>query len=221
MKSIYEKWEPSSPTCAFQHYFYNQVPEERAPFYAPSPEDDGQKWEEALKKKPTAGSIPVLAKGPLAVGRRLEIQAAVVRAVQARLHEINQILGRLLQAHELRFSVRVDEARRRHVALGRRCLSLAAKVQVLRNRGYNLDGAEEKLLAKLSELNRGAFDPMLSGRQEEIWARMSVLRERAQVLKRETDGLAKDVKAAGENPLDDESMKKVQKVRRLRLRDRC
>jgi nuclear pore complex protein Nup54 len=212
MQNIYEKWEPSSSTCVFQHYFYNQVPEERAPFYAPSPEDDGQKWEEALKKKPSPGSIPVLAKGPLAVGRRLEIQAAVVRAIQTRLHEINEILNKLLQMHDLKFSVRIQETRRRHVALGRRCLSLASKVQVLRNRGYNLDSAEEKLLMKLLELNKTAFDPMLSGRQEEIWARMSVLRERAQILKNETEGLAKEVKPTSENPLDEESMRKVEKV---------
>jgi nuclear pore complex protein Nup54 len=212
MQSIYEKWDPSSPACAFQYYFYNQVPEERAPFYAPGPEEDGQKWEEALKKKPSPGSIPVLAKGPLAVGRRLEVQAVCVRAVQTRLHEINETLNKLLQSHELQFSVRTQEARRKHIALSRRCLALASKVQVLRNRGYNLDSTEEKLRVKLLDLDKSAFDPMLSGRQEEIWARMSVLRERAQILKTEAEGLAKEASAASENPLDEESMKKVEKV---------
>jgi nuclear pore complex protein Nup54 len=77
-----------------------------------------------------------------------------------------------------------------------------------------MDGAEEALKVKLQKLEKLAFDPMVSGRQEEIWARMGVLRERAQLLKTETDKLAKDAAAAGgEGSLDEEQMKKVEKVR--------
>jgi nuclear pore complex protein Nup54 len=213
MLTLAEKWEPSSPSCAFQHYFYNHVPEEQAPYYAPSPGEDEAKWEEALKKKPSPGSIPVLARGPLALGRRLEIQAQWVKAVQARLHEINGALKARLEAHDLQYSVRAADARRKHVVLSRRCLSLATKVQFLRNRGYAMDGAEEQLGARLQKLEQIAFDPMVSGRQEEIWARLSVLRERAMLLKTETDKLAGNISTTGEGPLDEEQMKRVEKVR--------
>jgi len=65
---------------------------------------------------------------------------------------------------------------------------------------------------KLIDLEKVAFDPMLSGRQEEIWARLSVLRERAQLLKNETENLSKKVQTSAENPLDDDQMRKVEKI---------
>lgn len=209
---MYEKWDPSSPACAFQHYFYNQVPEESAPYYAPGPGEDEKKWEEALKERPSPGSIPVLARGPLAVGRRLETQATWVRGIQTRLHELNDILSKRMQVHDLEYSVRAQEARRKHVALSRRCLSLATKVQVLRNRGYALDSTEEQLRVKLVQLEKVAFDPMLSGRQEEVWARMSVVRQRAQMLQSETEKLGKQVNTSTEELLDDEQMKRIERV---------
>jgi nuclear pore complex protein Nup54 len=212
MQVLYEKWDPNSPSCVFQRYFYNQVGENTAPYYAPGPHEDEKKWEEALKNKPNAGAIPVLAIGPMQLGKRLEVQAVWVRGLQTRLHELNEILTKRLQAHDLQYSVRAQEARRRHVVLSRRCLSLATKLQVLRNRGYALDGTEEELRLKLIQLEKVAFDPMLSGRQEEIWARMSVLRDRAQLLKTETERLSKEAQASGENPIDEEQMKRVEKV---------
>lgn len=213
MQILAQKWDPTSPSCPFNHYFYNRVPEEQVPYYAPGPAEDATKWEEALKNKPSANVIPVLAQGPLALGRRLEIQAMTIRALQAKLHELNEVLTKRLQAHDLQYSVRAQEARRKHVVLSRRCLALATKAQVLRNRGYALDGTEEQLRLKLNMLEKIAFDPMLSGRQEEIWAKMSVLRDRAQILKTETERLSKDMSAGKENPLDDDQMKKIEKVR--------
>jgi nuclear pore complex protein Nup54 len=213
MQVLFEKWDPNSTSSVFQHYFYNQVGEERAPYYAPGPHEDEKKWEEALKNKPNSGSIPVLAVGPLQVGRRLEVQAVWARGLQTRLHELNEVLTKRLQAHDLQYSVRAQEARRKHIVLSRRCLALATKVQVLRNRGYALDGAEEQIRMKLTQLEKIAFDPMLSGRQEEIWAKMSVLRDRAQILKAESEKLAKEIQASSDNGIDEEQMKRVEKVR--------
>jgi nuclear pore complex protein Nup54 len=216
MEVLFHKWDPSSTSCVFQSYFYNEVGEARAPYYAPGQHENEKKWEEALKKKPSPGSIPVLAVGPLQLGKRLEVQAVWVRGLQSRLHELNEVLTKRLQAHDLQYSVRAQEARRKHVVLSRRCMALATKVQVLRNRGYALDGAEEQLRLKLTALEKIAFDPMLSGRQEEIWAKMSVLRDRAQLLKSETEKLSKEAAAAGDGGIDEEQMKKVEKVRVVR-----
>ena len=93
----------------------------------------------------------------------------------------------MLQNHDLDISVRTVDAKRKHVMLSQRCLQLATKVQILRNRGYVMDRAEEDLKRKLTELERGAFDPQLNGRQEEIWARMVGIRERARFLQEETE----------------------------------
>ena len=52
-----------------------------------------------------------------------------------------------------------------------------------------MDQAEEELKKKLIELEKKTFDPVLGGRQEEIWARMSGVRERAHILEKETERL--------------------------------
>jgi nuclear pore complex protein Nup54 len=212
MQVMYQKWDPLSPACTFQHYFYNQVPEASAPYYAPGPDEDEKKWEQALKDRPSPGSIPVLAQGPLAVGRRLETQTKFLRAIRSRLHELDNTLSKRMQVHDLEYSVRAQEARRKHVVLSRRCLSLATKVQVLRNRGYALNTTEEQLRVKFMQLEKVAFEPLLNGRQEEIWARMSVVRQRAQMLQTETEKLGKQVNASSEALLDDEQMKRIERV---------
>jgi nuclear pore complex protein Nup54 len=217
METLIGKWNPQSPSCAFQHYFYNQVTEEQAPYFAPGPNEDEKKWEEALKDKPTPGSIPVLARGPLEVGKRLEVQALCLRGIQLKLHELNDVLTKRLQAHDLQYSVRAAEARRKHIVLSRRTLALATKVQVLRNKGYTLDTNEEQLKAKINGLWDEAFDPVFSGRQEEIWARLSVLRERAGQLQKEAEDLSKQIDSSKDSSLDPEQMKKVEKVSLYRI----
>lgn len=118
-----------------------------------------------------------------------------------------------MQNHDLAVSVRAADAKRKHIALSQRCLALATKVQVLRNRGYAMDGAEEELKKRLVLLEKGAFDPVLSGRQEEIWARMSGIRARAKMLQEEQERLGGRVNGAEEGEvLDEASMAMVKKV---------
>jgi nuclear pore complex protein Nup54 len=214
MELIMKKWHPESPECVFQHYFYQDVGKERAMYYAPEPYEDTKKWEKALEEKPSEGSIPVLARGfgNIGLAIRLTTQQRSVYQLNQRVHEINNSLKMRIEEHDLKFTVRTQEAKRKHLALSRRCLALATKAQVLRNRGYALDSAEEDLKAKLSKLEETAFDPVLNGRQEEIWARMTVVRERAQMLKEETEKLGKTVGSTEQAPLDVETMLKVKKV---------
>ena len=214
---LFEKWHPDSSNCAFQYYFYNNVPPEHVPYYGPAPGEDEKKWEEALSKKPSEGSIPVVGKGFRAIGERLGIQVAAVSALQTRLHEINNSLSAMMQNHDLVISVRAADARRKHAALSQRCLRLAAKVQTLRNRGYAMDNAEEELRKKLGELEKGAFDPVLNGRQEEVWARMSGVRARARFLQEEFEKTGRAMAESDEEIIDEDNMKVVKKVSRLRL----
>jgi nuclear pore complex protein Nup54 len=209
--SLFRKWHDKDPLCEFSAYLYNQVDESTAPYYAPSPGENEKKWEEALRKKPGPGSIPLLVRGPEALSRRLNQQAVAIRWLQNRMHEIRAQLENTRQKHELEYSVRAQEARRKHLALSRRFLAMGSKLQLLRNRGYNLDPAEEALQAKLEALEKQAFDPVVDGRQEEIWARMGVVRERALLLQGEFDKLAKERKGT-DAPIDEDSMKTVEKV---------
>lgn len=182
-------------------------------YYVPNPGEDEAKWEDALAKKPSADVVPSLYRGFNKLSERVKGQALAVQGLNARLHEINDSLTAQQQQHELDVSVRAAEAKRRHVALSQRCLRLAAKVQVLRNRGYVMDTAEEDLRRKLSELERSTFDPSLSSRREEIWARMVGIRERTKMLQAETERAGNGLGEQQEMGLDEEILSRAKKVR--------
>lgn len=208
------KWDSDSSECAFQYYFYNSVKPEEAPFYGPTQDEDERKWEEALSKKPSPGAIPVLARGFEKVAERIRQQSAAVTALRTRLHEINNSLSLLKDTHELNVASRITEAKRKHVVFTQRTLALATKVQILRNRGYVMDQQEEDLKKKLFEMEKKTFDPVLGGRQEEIWARMSGVRERARILQAETEKLGKTIESQQNGELlTEEDQKALEKVR--------
>lgn len=212
MAILFEKWNPEHPNCVFKNYFYNNVAPEQVPYYRPGPGEDEKKWEEALSNKPTPGSIPILASGFPALAQRLRTQVLAVQALQARLHEINDSLVEMMQNHDLVISVRTADAKRKHTVLSQRCLNLAMKVQVLRNRGYVMDAAEEDLKKKLVQLEHAVCNPVFSGRSEEIWARMMGLRERARILEEDSERTAKAASDQQESAIDEEILKKTKQV---------
>jgi nuclear pore complex protein Nup54 len=144
----------------------------------------------------------------------MDMQAKALNTLQGRLHEINNGLNTLLQKHDLQISIRAAECRRKHLRISQQCLSLAAKTQVLRNRGYAMDSAEEELRKKLMVLERSVFDPALNGRAEEIWARMVSVRERGRQLQREFEKAGRSVVQGKEQVVDEEVMRRVKKVSR-------
>jgi len=208
MITVLDKWDTASPNCVFKHYFYNKVDDNMAPYYRPGPGEDATAWEEALSKKPGPGYIPVLCTGFQQMGERIQLQQRNLANFNARLHEINNSLGQMMQNHETKTSIRAMDARRKHIVLKQRCLALATKVQVLRNRGYAMGGDEEDLRTKLMVLERNIHDPGLDARGEEIWARMLLVQERARMLKTEFD------RAGNENSdlLDEDTSNKAKKI---------
>lgn len=95
--------------------------------------------------------------------------------------------------------------------LSQRTLALAAKTEILRNRGYAMDESEVQLQRKLQELERKVFDPLVTGRVEEIWARMMTLRERSKRLQQELEQLGEVKDQAGEG-INEATLKTAKKV---------
>jgi nuclear pore complex protein Nup54 len=211
IKTVLDQWDTGSPNCAFQYYFYNKVPPHTQEYFRPGPNEDPKKWEDALKLKPGPGYVPVLCTGFSQLAERLLVQASNLAVFNSELHKINTHLEDLLHKHEMSTSIRAMDAKRKHMVLKRRCLVLATKVQILRNRGYAMGGDEEDLKAKLVALEKGVSDPGLDARQEEIWARMVTVQERARLLKAEIE---KNGQPAG-HILDEQTNKWAQKVRRF------
>ncbi|EFX02011.1 nup57-like nuclear pore protein [Grosmannia clavigera kw1407] len=205
------KWRPDVPTTVFKEYFYNKVDESRVPFFQPQAFENPRDWEEALQNKPAPGYLPVLCTGFEGLATRLQLQRRTVAAFNAGLHEINTKLDSILSQHDLQTSVRALAARRRHAELSRRVLALAAKTQVLRNRGYALSGDEDDLKQKLQAIEKTMQDPALSARMEELWSRLIVLRNYADALRvevnkrgvREEEGLGEDVEAKAKKIVED------------------
>ena len=213
---LHSKWLPDQPECVFQTYLYNAVPPEQAPFYGPQPGEDEKKWEQALADKPHPGAVPILIRGFGQLAQRVDLQSYAVDAMRIRLHEINSCLSLMKNAHELDVASSLLAARQKHTVFTQRTLALAAKVQILRNRGYAMDPAEEELKRKLLELEKKLFDPIIGGRQEEIWARMSGVKERVRLLEAETERLG--VAAQGSNTeLTAEEQKQVEDVSLLAI----
>lgn len=210
---VRDKWDAQVQSSPFRGYLYNHVGDDNAPFFQPSIEDDETKWEEALRKRPGSGYVPVLVKGFMDLGKRAQRQKDFLAMLQTRLHEINNCLTDLLSRHDLKISVKVADARRKHIVLSKRCLALAAKTQMLRNRGYAMDDAEEELKKKLTQLERSVFDPSLNGRGEEIWARMLAIHEHSKRLQAEMDRAGVNVTMNGEDEIDEQTMKTAKKVR--------
>lgn len=179
-----------------------------APYYRPPPGEDPKAWEDALSKKPGPGFIPVLCVGFAQMGKRIELQQRNLTGFNATLHKINNSLSAMMQRHETQTSVRATDARRKHLVLKQRCLALATKVQVLRNRGYAMGGDEEVLRTKLMALERSVNDPGLGARGEEIWARMLIVQERARLLRNEIEKSGQDTT----DILDEEMSRRAKKV---------
>ncbi|KAK5655934.1 hypothetical protein OQA88_5069 [Cercophora sp. LCS_1] len=208
---VTEKWDFSNPNCAFKTYLYNKVDEATIPFRKPGPLDDPKEWEEALQHKPAPNYIPVLCAGFPSIVARLVLQRRAISEFNNILHAINIKLDEILSRHDLEHSVRALNARRRHAELSKRCLALASKVQVLRNRGYALSSDEDELRQKLQKIDKGLQDPALSARMEELWSRLIVLRGHADSLKDQInkpgfadgDGLGEEIEAKAKKILED------------------
>ncbi|KAL3467650.1 nucleoporin complex subunit 54-domain-containing protein [Aspergillus heterothallicus] len=212
MLIVKEKWDHTNRTSPFRTYLYNHVGEDTAPFYQPGPQDDETKWENALRERPDSGYVPVLVHGFWELGKRAQRQRDFLTMMQSRLHEINNCLTDLLSRHDLKISVKIADCRRKHIVLSKRCLALAAKTQVLRNRGYALDDAEEELKKKLAQLEKSVFDPSLNGRGEEIWARMLAIREHSKRLQAELERAGSGAAAQSEDELDENTIKIAKKI---------
>lgn len=132
--------------------------------------------------------VPVIAIGFGDLENRVKQQQNQVYAYRNVLHTILQKLDTLQQKHDLATSIKLEDCRRRHIALARRALSLAAQVQVIKNRGYALHPEEEEMKKKLESLSKKVNDPQINGKVNEIWARMTMVRERARQMSDDVSG---------------------------------
>lgn len=139
-------------------------------------------------KRLTISVVPVLAIGFEDIQKRITSQEQQTAAYRLRMHEVVKKLTELANVHELSTSVRVQEAQIKHIELSRRSLNLAIKVQIVKSRGYSLRPEEERLKTRLLELSKRLNDPAVFGRINEIWARMTLIRDQLKALDSQDGG---------------------------------
>ncbi|RMZ87105.1 hypothetical protein DV736_g5669, partial [Chaetothyriales sp. CBS 134916] len=207
MNVIKDKWDAATLSSPLRAYVYQHVPDEKeALLYRPDASEDEARWEEAIAKRPGPTWVPLLLRGFFELGKKAQMQTEAMQRSNMILQEINHSLDIQLDIHRHKVAARLSEASRRQLALSRRTLALAVKVQTLRNKGYVMDNAEEELKAKLDKLERDVLDPSLEARQQEIWARMLGIRERGKRLKAEMDKL-EPVANSDDPTLDENTIK--------------
>lgn len=203
MNVVKDKWDAATLASPLRTYLFQHVGDEKEALqYRPGPGEDEDKWEEAIQKRPGPDWVPLLVRGFGELGRKAQLQEDALARCNMMLQEINNSLNIQLEIHQQKVAARLAESKRRQLAISRRTLALAVKVQILRNKGYVMDNAEEELKAKLEKLERDVLDPSLDAREQEIWARMLGIRERAKRLKSEMDKITPS--AAAEEPALDE-----------------
>lgn len=182
IEKLQRAWDPSSPQCAFQFFFYNRVGQQEALLYEKPARIEQSRWDDAISGRPDDTHVPALAIGFTDLQKRVSVQETAVAQYRKRMHEIDEKLAALSQRHDLHTTVKISQMKMRHRKLVHRTLALAARIQVLRSRGYVLRPDEEVLKKKLEQLHKEVDDPAVFGRINEIWARLTVLRERAKTL---------------------------------------
>ena len=180
LERIYSAWNVQDPNCHFHYYLYNQADSEFiANSYEAGMNEDKQKFDAAMRRKPNPKAVPVLVRGFPDLQIRMQQQEQQINHFRVNLHQINNKLNELAQIHDLHTTIKFSEALARHQQLAHRVLSLTAKVQVLKNRGYALQSDEEELRKRLENLVKAIQDPGVVGRVNEIWARMTIVKEKA------------------------------------------
>lgn len=212
MNIVKNKWDPQNLSSPLRAYLYQHVGSETEAFkYRAGPDEDEDKWEEAVNKRPGPEWVPLVVRGFFELGRKAQIQMEAIQRCNMMLQEINASLDAQLDTHRQNVATRLEECRRRQVATAQRTLALAVKVQTLRNRGYVMDNAEEELKSKLEKLQREVFDPSLNAREQEVWARMLAIRERAKRIKLEMERVAPTA-SGKDSTLDEETIMAAKKV---------
>ncbi|QSL66187.1 hypothetical protein MERGE_000562 [Pneumocystis wakefieldiae] len=188
LQRLKNAWDPTHPDCAFQYYFYNRVPIDQVALYVKPSHHNQQKWDEAIAKRPENSVVPALAVGFSDIQKRVQLQEQQIITYRVRMHEIINKLKEISQKHDLSTTVKISDTTLRHLELSRRSLALAAKVQILKGRGYALQPEEENLKQRLIELSKSLNDPGVFGKINELWARMTFVREKAKSIEEARQG---------------------------------
>ncbi|KAH3667046.1 hypothetical protein WICMUC_005393 [Wickerhamomyces mucosus] len=213
---VKNSWDPNAQQNLLKTFFYNTVPENQSALYT-KPANENEEWDKAYEKRPTTSSIPVRAVGFEDLQKRSQTQINHVAQARVILQQISEKYKILSDKHELDTQSRITSAKAKNTRISRRILKLVSTLAVLKSKGYQLSPSEEKLLQVFQELLEKSQDPSGLGKSNELWARLSILKEKAKSLSEQLDS-AFDMKS--DNNVDNhkdtaQSQKQILKIAKV------
>ncbi|OBZ76350.1 Nucleoporin nup44 [Grifola frondosa] len=178
MEGIANAWNPLSPQCRFQHYFYNLVDPNQVSYYGrPANATNETLWQKAVRENPDPSCfVPVLATGFDDLQKRVEAQSQQAAAHQEKLKELQTRIAALAQRHQLSNASRLHRASALQTQLTHRVLKLVQHLHLLipALRSSAIRPEEEALRAALEEIDEEIRRPggtgRMRGKLNELWA---------------------------------------------------
>ncbi|KAI9143074.1 nucleoporin complex subunit 54-domain-containing protein [Paraphysoderma sedebokerense] len=189
LTAVRARWDPKSPHCQFQHYFYNYIhPAERHAYGRPTGHDENL-WNQAMKDNPNPECfVPALAVGFEDLKKRMEQQEQQCQIHKAKLAEITSQIRTLQDKQTLSTSTQLLEYKRTHQALSHRVLKLMKNIQILRNHNLPIRPDEEMLKARLENMIIQMKKAGVSrARVQELWSLLRMARESVESGRAEED----------------------------------
>ncbi|QRV99106.1 nucleoporin nup44 [Ceratobasidium sp. AG-Ba] len=184
IENIAQAWNPGSPSCRFQYYFYNLVDNPQS-YGRPANATNEALWKRAVSENPNPDRlVPALALGFDDLKKRVTSQKSQSNAHIAALAALRTRLADLNQKHAESHTTRLARAAQQHTELARRVRMLAQRLHMLipSVRRSALSPEEDELRRKLGSLEEGAGMARMSARMNELWAAVGgvqAMRERA------------------------------------------
>ncbi|KAL7284788.1 hypothetical protein ACG7TL_002095 [Trametes sanguinea] len=189
IEGIAQAWNPNSPQCRFQHYFYNLVDPSQVHLYGRPPNAfNDALWQKAIRENPDPSCfVPVIATGFEDLQKRVEAQTQQAAAHQEKLKELQQRISALTQRHQLSNASRLHRASALQTQLTHRVIKLVQHLHLLipALRSSALRPEEEALRTALEEIDEEVRRPggtgRIRGKLNELWAlvgAVSAARER-------------------------------------------
>ncbi|KAK5781871.1 FG-nucleoporin NUP57 PWA37_000835 [Arxiozyma heterogenica] len=184
-----ESWNPTSFKSKLRAFVYNKVNETESMLYTKPPYIIQEEWDLAMENKPRGNYnvIPIQLNGFDDLNQRNQLQIENVAQIRLILKEMLDKNTQLQQRHELDTAARILKVQSRNIQIERRILKLGSQLAILKNKGLPMSISEEKMWNQFKNLLKRSEDPAGLGKTNELWARLSVLKERAKTISDQLD----------------------------------
>ncbi|PBK66252.1 hypothetical protein ARMSODRAFT_890614 [Armillaria solidipes] len=182
IESIANAWNPSSPQCRFQHYFYNLVEPNQVSMYGrPHNATNDALWQKAIQENPDPSClVPVIANGFDDLRQRVDGQTEQATAHKGNIKDLQKRLADLSTQHSINTISRLARFSQTQIQLAQRIMALAQHLHLLipTVRSSAIRPEEEELFAKIESIEeevRGGKGKM-KAKLDELWAVFGALK---------------------------------------------